>query len=192
MEKVNIYNKECMEILKGMKVNEVDAVITDPPYDFSYEEKDNFQSEFKRISPLQIVFCPPENQWQMFPEADQYLFWIKPISTKNTSKNYSRFVEMIQVFGRHEWNLGRHWSQYTNVFRDLVEEKDHPYRKPLSMMERLILNHTKKGDTVLDPFMGSGTTGVACVMHGRNFIGIEKDADRFALAKDRIDEVRRK
>lgn len=185
---IKIYNQDCMDILKNMKENNVDAVITDPPYDFTYEEKDAYQREFRRISKLQIVFCPPENQWQMFPEADQYLFWIKPISTKNTSKNYSRFVEMIQVFGRHAWNTDRHWSQYTNVFRDLVEEKDHPYRKPLSMMERLVLNHTREGDWVVDPFMGSGTTGVACARHNRNFIGVELEPYNFGIAKRRLQE----
>ena len=171
-----------------MPVDKVDAIITDPPYDFDWEEKDRFHSEFERIAKLSIVFCPPENQWKIFPRATQYLFWIKPISTKNTSKSYSRFVEMIQVFGRHEWNTHRHWSQYTNVFHDLVEERDHPYRKPLSLMERLVLNHTQEGDWVLDPFMGSGTTGVASLKNNRNFIGVELDPVNFDMAKRRLQE----
>ena len=134
---MELYNKESLEYLKELPVNSVNAVITDPPYDFDFEMKDTFQREFERIcSGVIIVFCPPENQWQIFPRSDQYLFWIKPISTKNTSKNYSRFVEMIQVFGRGEWNADRHWSQYTNVFTDLVDSKLHPYQKPLSMMKR--------------------------------------------------------
>ena len=59
-------------------------------------------------------------------------------------------------------------------------------------MTRLVLNHTKKGDTILDPFMGSGTTGVASLQNGRNFVGIELDKGNFDLAKERLNEVCRK
>jgi site-specific DNA-methyltransferase (adenine-specific) len=133
----------------------VDVVLTDPPYNYEWREKETIHNQFLRICRgTIIVFSPPKNQWIL--PADQYLFWIKPISTKNTSKSYSRFVEMIFVYGRHVWNSKRHWSQYTNVFTDLVDDsKIHPYRKPPSLIERLILNHTNKGDIILDPFAGS-------------------------------------
>ena len=62
---------------------------------------------------------------------------------------------------------------------------DHPTEKPITLMEHFVKIHTNKGDTVLDPFMGSGTTGVACVNLGRNFIGIEKDKHYFEIAKQR-------
>ena len=56
-------------------------------------------------------------------------------------------------------------------------------------MRWAIENYTNEGDTILDPFMGSGTTGVACVQTGRNFIGIEIDPDYFAIAERRIKEA---
>lgn len=62
----------------------------------------------------------------------------------------------------------------------------HPTQKPVALMEYLIKTYTLKGDTVLDNCMGSGTTGVACVNTGREFIGIEKDADYFKIASKRI------
>lgn len=62
----------------------------------------------------------------------------------------------------------------------------HPTQKPLGLIKRLILNSTNEGDTILDPFMGSGTTGVACVQTGRNFIGCELDPGYFAIAEKRI------
>ena len=62
----------------------------------------------------------------------------------------------------------------------------HPTQKPVALMEYLIRTYTNEGDTVLDFTMGSGTTGVACVRTGRNFIGIEKDPDYFKIAEDRI------
>lgn len=62
---------------------------------------------------------------------------------------------------------------------------DHPTEKPVSLIEHFIKIHTNKGDTVLDCFMGSGTTGVACTNLGRNFIGIEKDKHYFEIAEQR-------
>ncbi len=66
------------------------------------------------------------------------------------------------------------------------KEFQHPTCKPLSEIERFIRNSTNEGDTILDPFMGSGTTGVACKRLNRNFIGIELDDKYFQIAKERI------
>jgi site-specific DNA-methyltransferase (adenine-specific) len=67
----------------------------------------------------------------------------------------------------------------------------HPTQKPVALMEYLIRTYTNPGDTVLDNCMGSGTTGVACVNTGRNFIGIEKDEKYFEIAKQRIEDRQR-
>jgi len=66
----------------------------------------------------------------------------------------------------------------------------HPTQKPVEMMEYLIRTYSNEGDTILDCTMGSGTTGVACVNTGRNFVGMESDEKYFALAKERIEGVR--
>ena len=187
LNNATIYNSDCLEIMALLESNSIDAVITDPPYEFDLITRNVYQEQFKYISRgLIAVFCPPENQWQ--DVCDQWLFWIKPISTKNTSKSYSRFVEVIQLWNG-KWNCNRHWSQYTNIFTDLVDGKNHPHQKPISLIERLILNHTDSGDTILDPFMGSGTTGVACVQTGRNFIGCEIDEGYFKIAEKRINDA---
>ena len=68
--------------------------------------------------------------------------------------------------------------------------KVHPTQKPVALMEYLIRTYTNPGDTVLDNCMGSGTTGVACVNTGRNFIGIEKDPGYFTTASARIEAAR--
>lgn len=68
------------------------------------------------------------------------------------------------------------------------EGKYHPTQKPVSLYEYLTLTYSNPGDTVLDPCMGSGTTGVACKNTGRQFIGIEKDPDYFQLATTRIND----
>ena len=63
----------------------------------------------------------------------------------------------------------------------------HPTQKPVPLLEYLIRTYTLEGETVLDNCMGSGSTGVACLNTGRNFIGIEKDCKFFELAKERIE-----
>lgn len=69
------------------------------------------------------------------------------------------------------------------------EKTTHPTQKPIKLMEELIKRHSNVGNTVLDNFMGSGTTGVACKNLNRKFIGIELDGTYFNLAKERIESV---
>jgi site-specific DNA-methyltransferase (adenine-specific) len=67
-----------------------------------------------------------------------------------------------------------------------VRNKQHPTEKPIDLMKILIENSTNENDIVLDPFMGSGSTGVACINTNRNFIGIEMDDKYFKIASERI------
>ena len=88
-------------------------------------------------------------------------------------------------------------QEFINYPRNVLEygldegQKIHPTQKSVALMEYLIKTYTNPGDTVLDNCMGSGTTGVACVNTGRNFIGIEKDEKYFVLAKQRIEDRQR-
>lgn len=66
----------------------------------------------------------------------------------------------------------------------------HPTQKPIALMEHFVRLLSNDGDTVIDPFMGSGSTGVACQNLGRNFIGIEKDSAYFDIAKQRLAQLR--
>jgi site-specific DNA-methyltransferase (adenine-specific) len=72
-------------------------------------------------------------------------------------------------------------------FPRALGKSGHPTQKPVALYEYLIKTYTNEGDTVLDICMGSGTTGVACKNTGRNFIGIEMDAEYFKIAEARID-----
>lgn len=64
----------------------------------------------------------------------------------------------------------------------------HPSQKPVELLEFLVKTYTNEGETVLDPFMGSGSCGVACINTGRKFIGFEKNSDFFETAQARIAE----
>ena len=118
--------------------------------------------------------------------------WVKPnyppqISGDRPATGWEA-VAILHRQGKKQWNGGGHCAvwQDTNA---LQNQKEHPTQKPISLYSKWIELFTNPGDTVLDPFMGSGTTGVACMKLGRNFIGIEKDAGYFKIAERRIAEA---
>ncbi len=84
-------------------------------------------------------------------------------------------------------SMGQNFFSFT-VAGDMP---DHPSPKPISYMKKLVERVTKEGDLICDPFMGSGTTGVAALQTGRNFIGIEKDETYFSIAMKRINDASR-
>lgn len=79
------------------------------------------------------------------------------------------------------------WWEINQVKNVSVEKTEHPCQMPVEVMERIV-KILPEEYTIIDPFMGSGSTGVACVNIGRNFIGIEKDDKYFEIAKNRIEE----
>ena len=181
-------NADSFIVLPEMKSKSFELVLTDPPYDFTKEQMGSLHSELLRVANTVIVFCPPENPWTGSP--DQILFWIKPISTKNTTRRYSRFVEQIYIYQTQssKWNSNRHWSNYTNVFTDTIVEKVyHPFIKPSSLLERLILNHTDPKDAILDPFAGSGSVHLAATRLDRKCTSIELDKENYKVMQERLD-----
>ena len=92
-----------------------------------------------------------------------------------------KIVEYIQEFTNYPKSIIR-------VSHDKINRL-HPTQKPVELMEYLIKTYTNEGETVLDNTMGSGTTGVACKLTDRNFIGIEKDDKYFDMAQKRINET---
>ena len=80
------------------------------------------------------------------------------------------------------------WFNDIQLVKNVSKDKFHPCPIPIELMERIILLTTNEGDTIMDPFMGSGTTGIAAVRNNRNFIGIEIDKTYFDIAKERIEK----
>ena len=93
--------------------------------------------------------------------------------------------------GDRVYKTATHLGKRKNIWKYGVGggSVDHPAVFPLQLAHDHIISWSNEGDTVLDPFMGSGTTGVACVNTGRRFIGIELDPDYFAIAEKRIQEA---
>lgn len=97
------------------------------------------------------------------------------------SENYDKQKSVFTV------NNGTRYP--TSILEFNSEKGLHPTQKPVALCEYLIRTYTDEGDTVLDCCMGSGTTGVACRRLNREFIGIEKDAEMYEIAKQRIEEA---
>ena len=126
--------------------------------------------------------------------ALQTFYWEKPDSTPNPRKNFSSAVES-GVFFRAPgkvlcWNGGG-WCR--NIFRAPLAHKEtdgvtryHPTEKPVSLMRWLVELVTPPGGLVLDPFMGSGSTGVAALLGGRRFSGVELNDDYVQTARNRL------
>jgi site-specific DNA-methyltransferase (adenine-specific) len=104
-------------------------------------------------------------------------------------KSYDELVAINRKYLR-VFNLPEGQKVKSNVL-EYSKETDgfHPTQKPVALLEYLVRTFTNEGETVLDNTMGSGSTGVACVNTGRDFIGIELNAEYFNIAKQRIDQA---
>lgn len=166
---IKLLNKDSYEWLKTRPDKSIDHMITD----FVYGCEFPFEDAIRVCRGNVITFCAQEDE--PFKPTER-AYWIKTPSTKNYIKRLGRFVEKIYIYRQGDTFNCLHWSQMTGVYTDLVVDKEgHQWRKPLSLMERLVRIYTNEGDTVLDPFMGSGPTIEACINLNRNCIGIDID-----------------
>ena len=113
------------------------------------------------------------------------LVWNKNNTTPN--RWYMKNCEYV-IFARKGFakSINNPSSQTVHNFDNIIGNKKHPTEKPVDLMKLYVENSSQVGDTVLDPFMGSGSTGVACKELGRNFIGVELDKHYFDIATKRV------
>ena len=113
------------------------------------------------------------------------LVWNKNNTTPN--RWYMKNCEYV-IFARKGFakSINNPSSQTVHSFDNIIGNKQHPTEKPVDLMKLYVGNSSQVGDTVFDPFMGSGSTGVACKELNRNFIGIELDKQYFDIAESRI------
>lgn len=122
---------------------------------------------------------------------DTTLAWIKPdASPRFNGQGAARGFECAVTAwcgpGYRSWNAGGKRGVYTHCV-NTGRQGEHPTEKPLPLMVELLRDYTKAGELVCDPFCGSGTTGIAAVKTGRQFVGIEKDQKWFDLSRRRIE-----
>lgn len=119
------------------------------------------------------------------------LVWEKNNCTP--SQFYMKNCEYVLFLGKGKAkyinNIGG--SKTVHFFENIKGKKLHPTQKPVELLEFYILNSTNPGDIVFDPFVGSGSTAIACMNTGRNFAGTELDKDYYDLAKKRVKEYQK-
>lgn len=122
--------------------------------------------------------------------------WVKPDSAprfngQGPARGFECFVTAWCAPGYRSWNAGGKRGLYTHLVNNQERQGEHPTEKPRRLMAEIVADFTRPGQTILDPFMGSGTTGVAAVQLGRNFIGIEQNERYFDIACKRIEDAQR-
>jgi site-specific DNA-methyltransferase (adenine-specific)/modification methylase len=208
-----LYLGDCRDILPTL--GKVDAVVTDPPYGIGeaggnaakrqrkaggnskaladQRVYDALDWDNEPISPEVIAMVRAAGNWQIIfggnyydcPATSCWLVWDKENGANDFADcelawtNLPKAVRRI----RYMWN---------GMLRANGEVRgDHPTQKPIGVMKWAISHLPEPNDTILDPFMGSGTTGVAAVQMGRKFIGIEREPKYFDIACKRIEDAQK-
>lgn len=137
------------------------------------------------------VMCNNRHVQNMLVEAEKagfkfhnLLVWDKHSPTPN--RWYMKNCEYIGFFYKGKAKFINNCGSKQLIRIPQIDESDHPTEKPVLLMRHYIENSSEKGDVVIDAFMGSGTTGIACIQSGRKFIGIEIDQKWFDIACERI------
>lgn len=202
-----LYCGDCMDILPTL--SGVDVCITDPPYEitasgggigrtrkdlqgtegftdcgFDYHLLDRFDcwvcfGTLRQVP--QLISIAADRRWML-------VTWNKQNPCPLVNRNYLPDTEYII----HAWRGNRLFGEFADKARYIVhplgdkEHGEHPNEKPTAVMRKMVRLSTKPEDTICDPFMGSGTTGVVAVRENRRFIGIEKEPKYFDIAVKRI------
>ena len=216
MKKFELWNGDCLELMKNIPDGSVDLVLTDPPYGIDFQSNfrknkfnkiDNdsiinaeFLDECKRVlKDTGAIYC--FTRWDVYPN------WFEQISKRFKVKNCIVWFKRGGGLGdlkkgyiyNHEFIIycaeknhrlnGKRRNDVFEFAKDAPSTYVHPTQKPISLLKEIIERSSNEGGVVLDCFMGSGSTGVACVNTNRRFIGIELDEGYFNIAKKRIEEA---
>ena len=180
--------------------SDIDAVITDPPYGINagmmnlgfskssrmeksaWDEQRPSDETINKIIKLSDVSVLWGGNYFNLPPSRCILVWDKGESFKDRSFSelemaWTNLDKPARIYKRNPLANGDYKERY------------HKTQKPVALMEWVIKNYTNEGDTIFDPFMGSGTTGIAAANTGRKFIGCEINPDYYAIAERRITEA---
>lgn len=210
-----IYNEDCIKGLKEIPNNSIDCIITDPPYgDNSAYGRDNKQIEGNENPLLNCdVLFKFYHILKKGGTVYNFTNWKHYPFLANFIQQYTQFkIRMLLVICKNNIGMGYGFrNQYElclvlekgdcnyklNNFSNLVNmdninhnDSTHPHQKGINMLIRMIEHSTNKGDLILDPFIGSGSTAIACIKTGRKFIGFEIDEKWFNIANKKVEHLK--
>lgn len=186
-----LYLGDCREILPTL--GKVDAVVTDPPYGIEYKHKalggiigDDRAADVKPILELgsQHIIWGGHHFADQLPVQSRWLLWLKHDPGLFSKRNHGSFDLAWTDLGGSVRAFKNIWDASIREGEEFGKKNIHPTQKPIALMKWCL--EFISGEIVLDPFMGSGTTGMACAQRGKKFIGIEIDPHHFATACERI------
>lgn len=201
-----IHIGESLDWLKSQKPNNQFVIVTDPPYgigesnkkalarekmakpidygDFDWDKKRLTQPYFEnmlRISNHQVIFGGIYYT-DFLPVSSSWIVWDKQNGTNDFADcemAWTSHKKAVRIF-RYLWN---------GMIKAKPEQRFHPTQKPLELMRWVIRNYTNPEDIVIDPFAGSGTTLVACVLEGRSCIGVEMQERYKKVIEQRVSDA---
>jgi DNA modification methylase len=196
-----LYLGDCLEILRTLP--KVDAVITDPPYGINEAAGKNKSRTNMAVakdygnddwdsappSPELVDLILRAGQWKALfggnyfglPASSCWLVWDKLNGDNDFADCELAWTNWPKAVRRIQW-------RWNGMIRQGSEERFHPTQKPMQVMG-WVIDLCPKADSILDPFMGSGTTGVAAAERRREFIGIEREPKYFDIACRRIEQA---
>ena len=204
-----LWHGDCREVLPLLPA--CDLILTDPPYGIGADKnlrankqhgkaaapsKDYGAGDWDSEPPPAwvIELMREKGKWQVFfggnyyalPPARCWLVWDKDNGENDYADCELAWTNLPKAVRRLRWK----WHGMLQQDMTNKEVREHPTQKPVPVM-RWALMQVRDAATVCDPFMGSGTTGVACVMEGRRFVGIERERRYFDVACARIEQALR-
>lgn len=199
-----IYLGDCIDLMRDISDKSIDCIITDPPYGIGASSKKFINGTSKTIKDYYEDVC-----WDTQTPSKEYFTEIFRISKNQIIWGGNYFIEHLSntrcfiiwdktIHGNSYADCELAWTSFDKVARikpiNMVEAnmdgRCHPTQKPLKLMKWCIEKFTNENDIILDPFLGSGTTAIACYDLKRRYIGIEKYERYFNIAKKRIDEFK--
>jgi len=206
----DLYLGDCLEVMPTL--GKVDAVVTDPPYGigFPYNSHDDTAENLERLIAFvvpavrsmasRVIITPGNTNVFKYPAADWIGAWTWDTTTARGFWGWSQW-QPILLYGEDVWpgtnSKGGHLKSdrihFSGGEAKILHEdgRGHTCPKPVEFMRRMVARFTLPKETILDPFMGSGTTLVACAKMGRKGIGIELDPEYFEIACKRVEEAYR-
>jgi len=179
-----VHCADCLTFMRNLPDKCVDLVLTDPPYPDYHTELYGFQADpinyLARFKCKQLVFWSAKERFLLDYTAIH--IWDKKCGVGSM---YERIFER---------NGGKNYRVYNNyLINSTVAAKysrdifyNHPSQKPIKLIKKLLVENSNDGDTIFDPFLGSGTTAVACKELNRNFIGVEINPEYCKIAEKRL------
>ena len=189
--RVTLYCADCRDVIGSVKA---DAVITDPPYGISFaaqpttggRKRGQKRETWDDETPADVVLRLPGmtpicvvwgGNYYALPCTRGWLMWRKPDAPPSMAHGELAWTNLDQNLKVIDWSISA-----TNA-----ERVGHPTQKPVRVMGWTMEQAgVPDGATVFDPFMGSGSTAIACIRTGRKFIGVERDPAHYATALERI------